>query len=143
MNLKVRTTGRTRFGASGGLSYLPRLRFLARQSVGLGVTGIQGLGQLALATVELQAEALPDEEGEGRLGFNAGVGVEVDLGDNVAFAGDVRFFRFQTQTFVWNRVSAPTSQLEEFLLEEIEKQLSPIELEPTYFQATAGIVVRF
>jgi hypothetical protein len=55
VNLKARTTGRTRFAVSGGLSYLPRLRFLARQTVGLGVTGIQGLDQLAVTTVELQA----------------------------------------------------------------------------------------
>jgi opacity protein-like surface antigen len=143
VNLKARTTGRTRFVAAGGLSYLPRLRFLAQQTVGLGVSGIPGLGQLAVTTVELQAEALPDEEDEGRLGFNVGAGVEIDLGDNVALAGEVRFFRFQSQTFVWNRVSAPTSQLEEFLLEELERQLSPIELEPTFFQATGGIVVRF
>jgi hypothetical protein len=143
LNFKARTSGGVRLAASGGLSYLPRLRLVARQSVGLGITGFGDFGQLELAAIKLQAEALPDEQDEGRLGINLGAGLEVDLGEHLALTGEVRFFRFQTQTFFWSQAGDSISPLEELLLQEIEEELDPIELEPTYFQATGGIVVRF
>jgi opacity protein-like surface antigen len=141
VNLKARTPGRARLVVSGGLSYLPRLRLTARQSIGLGVTGIAE--QLEIATVAVQAEALPDEEDEGRLGFNVGAGAEVQVASKLALTAEVRFFRFQKQTFVWRRTTDPVSPLEDLVLQELEKELSPIELEPTFFQVTGGIVVRF
>ncbi len=143
LNLRARTGGRTRFVASGGLSYLPRLRATGSQTVGLGITGLGNFPQLDIATVELGVEAAPDEKDEGRLGFNVGAGVEIELSEHLALVGDVRIFRFKTLTLQWTRVSAPTTDLEELLLEELEGELEPIELEPIWFQAMGGIVVRF
>jgi hypothetical protein len=143
LNLKARTGGRTGFVASGGLSYLPRLRATGSQTVGLGVTGLGNLPLLDIATIELGVEATPDETDEGRLGFNLGAGLEIGLSENVALVGDVRVFRFKTLTLQWTRLSAPTTELEELLIEELEQELEPIEFEPTWFQAMGGIVVRF
>ena len=65
------------------------------------------------------------------------------LSENLALVGDVRVFRFKTLTLQWTRVSAPTTELEELLLEELEQELAPIEFEPTWFQVMGGIVIRF
>jgi hypothetical protein len=143
VNLKARTSGGARFVASGGFSYLPRLRLTAGQSIGLGLTGLGDFGQIEIPTLEIQAEALPDEKDEGRFGFNAGAGVEIDLGESIAIVGEARFFRFQKVTFHWSGAGESVSPLEDLLLEQIEAELDPIELEPMYFQVTGGIVLRF
>ncbi len=143
VNLKARTSGGARFVASGGFSYLPRLRLTAGQSIGLGLTGLGDFGRLEIPTLEIQAEALPDEKDEGRFGFNAGAGVEIDLGESIAIVGEARFFRFQKVTFHWSGAGESVSPLEDLLLEQIEAELEPIELEPMYFQVTGGIVLRF
>ena len=140
VNLKARTGGDTRFFASGGLSYLPRLRFSATQTVGLGVSGC-GFTSIDIASVDVGAEALAGEEGQ--LGFNGGAGAEIRVGDNVAIVVEGRVFWFQQVSFVWRRISAPVSELEELLLEELESQLPAIEFEPVYFQATGGLAFRF
>jgi opacity protein-like surface antigen len=143
LNLKARTGGRARFVASGGLSYLPRLRATGFQTVSLGFTGLGNLPQLDIATVALGVEAAPDETDEGRLGFNVGAGLEIQLSEHLALVGDVRVFRFETLTLQWTRLNVPTTELEELLLEELEQELDPIEFEPTWFQVLGGFVVRF
>ena len=47
---------------------------------------------------------VPDEKGEGRLGFNVGAGVEIRLSDKLALVGDVRVYRFDTVTLRWTRL---------------------------------------
>ena len=139
-NLKARTGGGARFVASGGLSYLPQVRFDAFQPVSLSV-GILGIPAVELASVVLQAGALADNR-EGRWGFNVGAGFEVDVSPNVAIVVDVRVHGFQSQTFVWQRSENPSSELEEILIEQLER-LPPIEIELIYFQATGGVSFRF
>ena len=139
LNLKARSGGTARFVASGGLSYLPRVRFDAFQPVSLGIGGF-GLPAVELARVVLDAGAI--DSGESRWGFNVAAGVEVQLSPNVAIVGDIRVHSFERQTFVWQRSENPSSELEEILLEELEK-LPPIEVELIYFQATGGVAFRF
>lgn len=139
LNLKARTGGTTRFVASGGLSYLPRVRFDAFQPVSLGIGGF-GLPAFELASVVLEAGAI--DSGESRWGFNVGAGVEIQVSPNVAIIGDVRVHGFQSQTFVWQRSEEPSSPIEEILFEQLE-QLPPIEVELIYFQATGGVAFRF
>jgi hypothetical protein len=145
VNLKARTPGRVGFVVSGGFSYLPELAVVARQPLALGVTGIAGLlrAELEIPTVELRAEAAPEAENQGRIGINLGAGLQVSLGERLALAADVRFFRYQKQTFRWRRTAEPASALEEILLEEVEARLPAVDLEPTFYQATAAMVVRF
>lgn len=139
-NLKARTGGGARFVASGGLSYLPHVRFDAFQPVSLSV-GVLGIPAVELASVVLQAGALADNR-EGRWGFNVGAGFEVDVSPTVAIVGDVRVHGFQSQTFVWQRSENSSSELEEILIEQLER-LPPIEIELIYFQATGGVSFRF
>ena len=139
LNLKVRTGGTARFVASGGLSYLPRVRFDAFQPVSLSIGGF-GLPAFELASVVLEAGAI--DSGESRWGFNVGAGVEIQVSAHVAIIGDVRVHSFSSQTFVWQRSEEPSSPIEEILIEELEK-LPPIEIELIYFQATGGVAFRF
>ena len=139
LNLKARTGGTARFVASGGLSYLPRVRFDAFQPVSLSFVGF-GLPAVELASVVLEAGAV--DSGESRWGFNFGAGVEIQVSPNVAIIGDVRVHSFQSQTFMWQRSEEPSSPIEEILIEELEK-LPPIEVELIYFQATGGVAFRF
>lgn len=139
-NLKARTGGRARFVASGGVSYLPRIRFDAVLPVSLSL-GALGIPPVELARVELRAGALA-EGGDSRWGLNAGAGFEVDVSPGVAIVGDVRVHRFQSQTFVWRASSGGSSELERILLEALG-ELSPVEVELIYFQATGGLAFRF
>lgn len=139
LNLKAQSGGTARVFGSGGLSYLPRVRFDAFQPVSFGVGGF-GIPTIELASVVLEAGAL--DSGEDRLGFNAGGGVEIDVSPSVAIVGDFRIHRFPSQTFVWRSAGGTFSPIEEILLEELE-ELPPIEVELIYFQATGGVAFRF
>ena len=140
VNLKARTGGSARFVASGGLSYLPQVRFNAFQPVSLGIGGF-GIPAVELASVVLEAGALADAS-DSRWGFNVGAGFEIDVSPTVAIVGDVRVHSFQSQTFVWQRSENPSSELEEILIDALE-DLPPIEIELIYFQATGGVAFRF
>lgn len=139
INAKGRSSGRARFVASGGLSYLPRVSFVAVQPVTLGLSGLGT--SIELARVVLQAGAIADAS-EARWGVNGGAGFEVDVLPSVALTGDFRVHRFQPQSFVWQRSDNPSSELEATLIDELEK-LPPIEIELIYFQVTGGITIRF
>jgi hypothetical protein len=139
LNLRTRTGGTTRFFASGGVSYLPRVHFDAFQPVSLSI-GVLGLPPVEIGRVVLQAGAV--DSGEGRLGLNAGGGVEFDVAPNVAIVGEVRVHRFPPQDFVWQRSEDPSLPIEEILIESLER-LPPFEVSLTYFQATGGVAIRF
>src|SRR5688572_1745073 len=81
LNLRLRSPGTFRFTASGGVSYLPSFRFAIRQplSAGLGGSG----PQLEIAEILVPAEALPEEEGDGRWGVNGGVGFQYQVAPRV------------------------------------------------------------
>ena len=140
LNLKARTGGAVRFVGSGGLSYLPRVKFNAALPVGLGLAA-PGLPPVELASLLLQAGAITDESNS-KWGFNAGAGVEIQVAPSVAIVGDVRFHMFESQTFVWQTTGDATSPIEEILIAELQK-LPPIEIELIYFQATGGVAFRF
>jgi opacity protein-like surface antigen len=140
LNLKVRTGGGTaRFVASGGLSYLPRVRFDAFQPVSLAIGGT-GLPLVEIARVVLEAGAI--DSGESRWGFNGGAGVEFGVAPNVSIVGEVRLHSFQPQAFVWESSGDPTLGIEERLVEALVG-LPPGEVQLLYFQATGGVAFRF
>lgn len=138
-NLKARTGGNTRFIASAGISYLPRVRFKAAQPVSLAVGGF-GIEPFELASVLLEAGAV--DSGDSKWGFNMGAGVDVQISPSVSLVGDVRFYGFQPQTFVWQRSENPSMPLEEILVSALMR-LPPIQIQVLYFQATGGIAFRF
>ncbi|MBI3932934.1 MAG: hypothetical protein HY317_05930 [Acidobacteria bacterium] len=143
LNLKLKTPGPVRVTVSGGVSYLPALDATVTQTVGLGVTGVTA-GRVTVATLGLRAEAAPEGEGaSGRLGVNAGAGIQVSLFPRLSLAVEGRGFLFRKHRLAWRAASAPRNALEEELLRETLARLEPVEFNPTFFQATAGIVLVF
>jgi opacity protein-like surface antigen len=146
LNLRFRSRGPVRVSGSAGASWLPRFRLVAHQAVGLGLPGFNGTVPIPdLAHVELAAEALPSDRGEGRFGFNAGAGVQRVLNPRVSLAVEGRYFWFQRQTLYWGRARSdtPLPPLEDALVSQIEGGLQPAKFNPTFFQATAGVTVGF
>lgn len=141
-SVKVRTGAPVGFVASAGVSFLPRLRFAARQVATIGVSGAL-IGNLPLARAAVEVEALSDVPTMERFGFNGGAGVEARLSDRLSFIGEARVFAFPTQTLSWRASSTPGSDLEELLLQELLAELEEVELELTYFQISGGLVLRF
>jgi len=128
LNLRLRTGGRVRLGFSAGVSYLPSFSLLATE-------------RLSLPGVSVAVSAggtLP-----GRFGGNAGVGLSIALAPHVALLADARGFGFVKTTLEWSGASTGAAPIDALLLQQLQKRLSPIEFNPGFFQATAGLAVRF
>jgi hypothetical protein len=143
LNLRVRTPGRAAVALSGGLSWLPEPRLRLRQSVGLGVTGLDaGTGRLQVASVAVEARAAADAS-RARFGANAGVGARIPLGGRVFLQADARYFRFGRQTLRWSRdPGARPSAFEERILAELLPRLPEPSFRPAFFQVTVGVALR-
>ncbi len=146
LNLRLAAGARPRVALSGGVSWLPAFRFAVNQGIGIGLPTLSG-SRLALdvATVSLRAEALPSEQGQGRLGANAGLQVDVPVGRRAALVLDGRYFRFEKQTLHWGRAetSRPLPALQESLVRQVEEHLQPVVFNPTFFHASLGLALRF
>lgn len=146
LDLKLHGGRRPRVAVSAGLSWLPGFRFVVNQAIGIGLPGLSGtrLG-LDVARVDLTAEALPSERGQGRLGGNAGMGIGMPLGGRVSLVLDGRYFRFQKQTLHWGREesSGPLPTVHESLVRQVEAKLRPVVFTPTFFHASLGLALRF
>jgi hypothetical protein len=143
LNLRLRTPGAAAVMLSGGLSYLPEPSLRLRQSVGLGVSGIDALaGRVQVASVAVEARSAADSGGQ-RFGLNVGLGGRLPLGERLSLQADARYFRFGRQTLRWARdPAARPSALEERLLAELLPRLPEPSFRPTFFQATAGVALR-
>ena len=143
LNLRLRSPGPFRVSASGGVSYLPTFRFAIRQPIeaGLGAGG----PQFEIAEIFLPAEALPDQEGDGRWGVNGGVGIQYAIGPRISLQADGRYFRFQRQTLYWGEPqgTGALTPVQDELVSEITRRLDPVRFNPTFFQATAGVAFSF
>ena len=142
LNFRARTPGRTSVGASAGLSYLPSFSFEIVQRATLQPPPPLPAAE---ATVTLSAEALPADQDEGRLGANAGVFLQVGIGERAAFVAEGRYFHFGRQTLVWGapRIEPELPLIGQAVVEEIAGQLDPVDFNPTFFQLTAGLALRF
>jgi opacity protein-like surface antigen len=146
LNLRFRSHGVLRVVGSAGGSWLPRFRLVAHQALGLGLPGFDGTVPIPdLAHVELAAEALPRDRGEGRFGLNVGAGLQRDVSRRVRLTVEGRYFWFQRQTLYWGRAQSdvPLPPLEDALITQIEGGLAPAKFNPTFFQATAGVAFAF
>jgi hypothetical protein len=142
LNLKARTGGPFRVYASGGVSYLPSLRFTVHSTFR---TAAPILGApIDLARLSLRAEAQPEGEGEGRLGYNAGGGFTWPLGSHVSLEADARYFGFRAQTLVWSSEPGVTlSPVEQQLVRQLLDTVGESRFNPNFFQATGGLSLRF
>ena len=134
LNLRYRGGGRVGLVASAGLSYLPSLDFAVSQELGLGAIG--GKGGIELPTVPLEAGG----QIEAFWGANAGLGVRFRLSEAVSANVEGRGFFFGERELDWKIDRFPLSPE---LGEALRQQLGPIRFTPGFFQATAGLSVRF
>jgi hypothetical protein len=134
LNLRYRGGGRVGFVASAGVSYLPSLDFAVTQELGIGAIG--GVGGIELPTLPLEAGGQID----GFWGVNAGLGVRLRLSDAVSANVEGRGFFFGERELEWQIDRFPLSPE---LGEVLRQQLDPIRCTPGFFQATAGLSVRF
>ena len=134
LNVRYRGGGRVGLVASAGVSYLPSLDYTVTQELGIGAIG--GLGGIELPTLPLEAGG----EIEGFWGANAGVGLRVRLSDAVSANLEGRGFFFGERELEWSVDRFPGSPE---LGEALRQQLDPIRFTPGFFQATAGLSVRF
>jgi len=141
LNLAAHTPGSIRLRLSGGLSYLPSLRFSVRSDI-----QAQGpvLSVLPLAHIVLRAEAEPGGEGESRLGLNGGAGLSLPLSNRVSLDVEARYFRFRRQTLAWSVDPGVTlSPLAQQIVHGLLATLHPVSFNPEFFQATAGLSITF
>ena len=134
LNLRYRGGGRVGLVASAGVSYLPSLDYAVTQELGIGAIG--GVGGIELPTLPLEAGGQID----GFWGANAGIGLRIRLSDAVSANLEGRGFFFGERELEWKIDRFPISPE---LGELLRQQLDPIRFTPGFFQATAGLSVRF
>jgi len=142
-NIKLRSGGNVRFTASGGLSRLGDLQFSVAQTVALGVVAVNiDTGNLEIATLRLNG--VSSAETKSSWGGNFGLGFQIPLGANASLLLEARGFYFSKRTIEWEpEIDTPLGPVEEALLERVRERLDPIEFEPWWVQASAGIAIRF
>jgi hypothetical protein len=147
LNLKLRTPeGAVRFAISGGVSYLPELKATVVQPLALGISSID-VSKVAVdaVLVTLSAQGVPDQEGSGgKLGGNLGAGLQISMGHHLSLLVEGRGFLFKKHHLSW--VAVPDRVLtphQEDVLRSVLNRLNPLEFNPTYIQATAGLAFRF
>jgi hypothetical protein len=136
LNLKLRSKGAIRIYVSGGVSYLPSFEFNASETLTLdrSVLGVSGL------SLRLAAGGTLD----GGLGLNGGLGLELPLGEHAALVAEARGFVFEERELQWRAGGdRPLSAIEQALVEELLRQLDPVRFRPGFYQATAGVSIRF
>jgi hypothetical protein len=145
LNLRLRTPGPIALNLSGGVSYLPSLQLAVVQPLTIvGVSGLDAvLGDLDLGEVPIRAmPALEDDDS--RIGANLGLGLQIRLSESVSLAVDARGFLFPEQRLVWSAApDRPLNGVEQVVVDEVLRQLEPIEFSPTLINATAGLSISF
>jgi hypothetical protein len=141
VNLRLSLSGPLRFSISGGATWLGALNAHSTQTVRLDVLRPVS-ASVDLATVTLGAEAAPTTEG-GSWGVNAGVAVGLGLSHHVAIIVEARGFAFPKRTLHWSAAAGhPPTPFEQALLDRLS-HLEPISFDPLFFNATAGLALRF
>jgi hypothetical protein len=142
-NLKLRSGGKVRLTTSFGASKLGNIDMTLTQSVGLGVIGFDfGQGSAQIATLGVKASAVGGTASS--WGGNLGIGLQIPIGEHVAFQMEGRGFYFPKRTVEWEPViDRPLTDIEKMLLERLQQRLPSVEFEPWWVQATIGLAVRF
>ena len=146
LNLKLKTPGRMALTVSGGVSYLPEVTIEARQRLGFGVPAIQQLNaSFSVGSIVFRSSVKPGAADAGnRIGGNIGGGVRLQIGGPLAVQAEARYFHFSKHKIEWEpELEGPISVIEETLLDEMRRRLTPIEFYPAFFQATAGVSLAF
>jgi hypothetical protein len=139
VGLKVRSPGRVRFFLAVGGSRLPKVGVTATQAL---ATGLSRFSPPIAARATIRTAALPSKS-QGRWGLTAGAGFQVPLGAKASLQAEARAFRFQRQALGWELVELAPSPVEIELVRDGVAALDPVDFNPTFYQATAGFVLRF
>ena len=143
LNLKLRTGGSVRLTASGGVSRLGDLEFTVEQTIGLGVIAFNlEENNIQVGTIGVKATGVA---GAGSSwGGNLGLGLQIPMGEHAALVLEGRGFYFPKRTLEWEpALDRPLSEIEKALLARVQERLPPVEFEPWWVQATAGLAIRF
>jgi hypothetical protein len=141
INLKLRSSGRTKLFASGGVSRMGDLNLAISQTVAIGVTVVNlQTSNLEIGTIGLRATGTPGHH----WGGNLGLGLQLPLGEHGGLVLEGRGFYFPKQTIEWEPViDTPLGPLESELLNRVLNSLAPVEFKPWWVQATIGVSYRF
>ena len=134
LNLRYRGGGRVGLVASAGVSYLPSLDYAVTQELGIGAIG--GVGGIELPTLPLEAGGQID----GFWGANAGLGLRIRLSDAVSANSRGGASSSGSASSSGRSTASPAARSWASFLRQ---QLDPIRFTPGFFQATAGLSVRF
>jgi hypothetical protein len=142
-NLKLRTPGHVRLTVSGGASRLGDLQLEAQQMVGLGVIAFN-LEQDNIQVGTIGVRALSVAGTTSTWGGNLGLGLQIPIGERAALVIEGRGFYFPKRTVEWEPVlDRSLTAIEQALLARVQERLPPVEFEPWWVQATAGLAIRF
>jgi hypothetical protein len=141
INLKLRTSGKTKLFASGGASRMGDLNLAISQTVAIGVSVVNLVtGNLEIGTIGLRATGQPGSSWGGNLGF----GLQFPLGEHGGLVLEGRGFYFGKQTIEWEPViDTPLGPVQSELLNRTLDSLAPVEFKPWWVQATIGVSYRF
>jgi hypothetical protein len=142
LNLKLRTGGHVRLTVSGGASKLGDLEATVQQTIGLGVIRFNlDENNIQIGTIDVEATGIA---GASSWGGNLGLGLQIPIGEHAALVLEGRGFYFPKRTLTWEPVvDRPLSDIEKALLARVQERLPPVEFEPWWVQATAGLSIRF
>jgi len=143
LNLKLRTGGHVRLTVSGGASRLGDLEATVEQTIGLGVIAFNlDQNNIQIGTIGIKATGAAGASSS--WGGNLGLGLQIPIGEHAALVLEGRGFFFPKRTLEWEPVlDRPLSEIEQALLARVQERLPPVEFEPWWVQATAGLAIRF
>lgn len=130
-NLRLRTPGFVGFLASGGLSYLPDIRVTGSVPIDVEIVGLPVLPSLQ---PRLTLVATPDQSAH-RWGVNAGAGLR--LGGRLSFVAEARLFYFRSYDLRFATGDAFP------LVSDLIASIAPIQFNPIFLNAQAGLSFRF
>ena len=113
-----------------------------QQTVGLGVIRFNlDENNIPIGTIDVKATGIAEASS---WGGNLGLGLQIPIGEHAALVLEGRGFYFPKRTLTWEPVvDRPLSDIEKVLLARVQERLPPVELEPWWVQATAGLSIRF
>jgi hypothetical protein len=135
LDARLETGGPVSLFISAGVSYLPKLESEGTISAALTLPGVSGVPSLA---GDLRLLATPTQS-QHSFGANAGAGVRIRLGSNVALMGEARVFGFRDYELAFALATEPRVPI----LDEAVAGLEAVRFNPVYFHAAAGLTVSF
>jgi hypothetical protein len=135
LDARLQTGGPISLFLSGGVSYLPRLESEGTISATLALPGVSGVPTL---DGDLRLVASPTQS-QHSFGANAGAGLRIRLGRNVALMGEARVFGFREYQLAFSLATKPSLPI----LDEAVAGLETVRFNPVYFHAAAGLTLSF